>query len=162
MNTEQLGRLSAMYNAKRTAHVRDEKEAVLVIEREYRDDCTLGRAVMAIDGEVALECATLELPWQNNERRVSCIPEGTYVALRRHSPKYGWHWHLQDIEGRTWILIHWGNYTRDILGCILVGQEHRDIDGDGTPDVTNSRATMKALMDAHAGRRLTVEIRRAE
>ena len=36
-------------------------------------------------------CFTIELPWKNNEPRVSCIPEGRYQLTERESLKYGRH-----------------------------------------------------------------------
>ena len=92
-------------------------------------------------------CKTLELPWLENQRRVSCIPKGTYKVVKRHSAKYKNHFHITDVENRDWILIHHGNYYTDILGCILVGKSHTDINGDGLLDVTSSVATMKQLND---------------
>lgn len=44
------------------------------------------------------------------------------------------------VPGRTFILIHWGNYWRDTLGCILVGQGV-GVDGDGEPAVWSSQAS---------------------
>lgn len=88
---------------------------------------------------------TLELPWLDNARRISCVPVGKYIVNKRKSPKYGWHFHLQDVEGRTLILIHNANYVRQLAGCIAVGNSHTDIDGDGLRDVTSSKSTMKQL-----------------
>lgn len=53
---------------------------------------------------------------------------------------------IQNVPMRSNILIHVGNYTSDILGCILVGDSARDINNDGTIDVTNSKATMYKLL----------------
>ena len=88
---------------------------------------------------------TLELPWKDNEPRVSCIPAGRYDVVKRHSPKYGHHFHVLDVPNRSYILIHHGNYHRDTLGCILVGIGVKDINGDGELDVVNSKAAMKEL-----------------
>lgn len=96
-------------------------------------------------GQIVFECMTLELPWRNNERRVSCVPDGTYQCIKRTSPKYGHHWHLQDVPNRSLILIHSGNYNHHTLGCILVGKEFKDMNKDGLEDVTASVATMNEL-----------------
>jgi hypothetical protein len=106
---------------------------------------TLGEAVVLKDGKSVFSCKTLELPWLNNLSQKSCIPKGQYRVRKRRSPKYGDHFHIQDVLGREFILIHQGNYHTQILGCILVGQAHVDINGDGYRDVTNSVVTMKAL-----------------
>jgi hypothetical protein len=89
---------------------------------------------------------TLELPWRNNTRRVSCIPEGTYLVIIRSNHKYGLHFHVTQVPSRSYILIHHANYYSDLLGCIGVGQEHVDIDKDGLKDVNHSRRTMKILL----------------
>jgi hypothetical protein len=82
---------------------------------------------------------TLELPDKGNQRMVSRIPEGEYIVKKRYSPKYGDHFHVQNVEGRDHILIHHGNYASDIHGCILVGRSHIDINRDGNLDVTSSK-----------------------
>jgi hypothetical protein len=91
---------------------------------------------------------TLELPWKNNQRKISCVPKGTYKVVKRNSPKYGAHFHLLDVANRDFILIHHGNYFTDILGCILVGTGLKDINNDGQLDVTNSRLAMKSLNES--------------
>lgn len=106
---------------------------------------TLGEMVIEKAGKPVFRCKTLELAWKNNAQQVSCIPAGTYQVVKRHSPKYGYHFHIQNVPNRSWILIHHGNYHTDILGCVLVGQSHTDINGDGHRDVTNSKTTMVAL-----------------
>lgn len=103
--------------------------------------------VMSPNFEVLFRCYTLELPWRNNERRISCIPAGTYEITHRTSQRFGHHLHLQDVPGRTFILIHQGNFVSQIEGCILVGERRLDINGDGLADVTSSVATMRRLME---------------
>lgn len=72
-------------------------------------------------------CFTLELPWKNNERNVSCIPKGTYGVVRHNGAKYKNVWRLLDVPNRSGILIHAGNTKADIQGCILVGlKEYKD------------------------------------
>ena len=126
------------------------------IDRSYREKQTLGHAyIQDVDGNILFQFKTLELPWKNNLRNESCIPEGNYKAKIRFSKKYSRHLHIQDVEGRSLILIHWGNYAGslnprtgrpDIRGCILVGREHKDINNDGIADITNSKNTFKAIM----------------
>ena len=64
---------------------------------------------------------SLEPPWLNNRRNVSCIPDGTYRCLRHQSDKYGSVWALQGVPRRSGILIHAGNVVDDTQGCILLG-----------------------------------------
>ena len=58
----------------------------LVLHRtEYTDKETFG--VLFCAGTWV--CLTLELPWRDNARNVSCIPEGRYRLERRDSPSKG-------------------------------------------------------------------------
>ena len=64
-------------------------------------------------------CYTIELPWKNNEKRVSCIPVGKYFIRKRYSAKYKWHLELVDVPNRTYILIHPANNAqKELRGCI--------------------------------------------
>lgn len=84
-------------------------------------------------------CFTLELPWKNNERNVSCIPKGTYGVVPHNGTKYKNVWRLLDVPNRAGILIHTGNTKADIQGCILVGmREYKD-------GVLDSRIAMDKL-----------------
>ena len=112
---------------------------------ESNDFHTLGELIILDDGELLYKCKTLELPWLLNQKRISCIPLGTYTVQPRYSEKYHNHFHVMDIPNRDYILFHSGNYAKDTLGCILVGRAHVDIDGDGNKDVTSSSSTLKEL-----------------
>ena len=117
--------------------------ANITINTVVLDDCTIGALQCG-----KFRCFTLELPWINNANSISCIPSGTYDYVVHQSPSLGKVIHILDVEGRTWIYIHSGNFTRQILGCILVGTMIKDINGDGIPDVGNSKDAFNALMDA--------------
>lgn len=106
---------------------------------------TLGTMEVLKEGKFVYSCKTLELPWLGNAPQKSCIPTGTYKVVKRVSPKYGAHFHILNVPNRSYILIHHGNYHTDILGCVLVGQAHQDINGDGYRDVTSSKVTMAKL-----------------
>jgi len=75
-------------------------------------------------------CYSLELPWQNNQRNISCIPTGTYNVQIRVSPKYGRVYWITEVPDRSYILIHSGNWGGDVSkglkthtnGCILLGK----------------------------------------
>lgn len=103
------------------------------------------------DGNLVLDLFTLELPDLENKRRISCIPEGAYVMKKHHSPKFKQSFWLQDVPGRSEILIHAGNYHSQILGCILVGIGSADINGDGWKDVTSSKKAISKMYDELPG-----------
>lgn len=129
-------------------------KAVLVrLMRQSNDKQTCGRFLLLNwRGDLVFECAALELPWVGNLPNVSCIPKGCYSVSKLNSPKFGANtFGVHRVPGRSHILIHPGNFTRDIEGCILLGERFADIDNDGITDVTNSRATvnkLKALADS--------------
>ena len=73
---------------------------------------------------------TLERPWLNNQRGVSCIPLGRYFAKRHQSPKFGETFWLQDVPGRAEILFHKGNIDDDSHGCVLIGERFDPVNGE--------------------------------
>ncbi len=88
---------------------------------------------------------TLELPWRDNQAQVSCIPAGTYHAVRFHSPHFGVDlFQLTDVPGREAVEIHVGNLPVDVRGCIIVGQARGDVNGQ--PGIVRSRLAFAALM----------------
>lgn len=115
------------------------------IHRTDKPKCTIGSGYVKYGTKILYSFKTLELPWKNNERQISCIPKGLYTAKKHSSPKFGQSFWLQNVPGRSEILVHPGNYTSQILGCILPGDRHSDINGDGITDVTNSKKTMSEL-----------------
>jgi|TARA_R110000744_G_scaffold27017_1_gene66198 hypothetical protein len=62
--------------------------------------------------------------------------------IRHDSPKFGENvWMLEDVPGRSYILIHAGNTAKDVTGCIALGEGLR-VDADG---VTSSRKALSAF-----------------
>jgi hypothetical protein len=96
--------------------------------------------------EIQFMCRTLELPWKNNLKQKSCIPSGSYKVIKHQSPKFGKCFWVKDVTGRSEILIHPGNYNTQILGCVLVGDDLKDINKDWRLDVTNSKQTLEKLL----------------
>jgi len=126
---------------------------MIVIDRWYWPEFSLG--IFTIDN---FKCFSLELPDKNNEQDISCIPEGTYEYYARNSPSNGLVLELRAVPNRRYIQIHSGNFTRQILGCILVGDSIKYLDSDQIPDVTNSKATLKKVL-ALAGKSGKIKIR---
>lgn len=95
------------------------------LERVYLSDRTLGSLY---DGEEVI-AKTLELPWKNNSRKVSCIPEGVY-RVTKEPPKEGReyiYFRVHNVKGRDGILIHRGVKPMHSLGCILLGSRLADV-----------------------------------
>ena len=61
----------------------------------------------------------IELPWLENKRSFSCIPEGSYNLKPRFSEKFKHHLQLENVSDRSLILIHAANNAQNELkGCL--------------------------------------------
>lgn len=86
------------------------------------DEGTFGTLALAGGPELR----TVELPWRNNATGNSCIPKGTYRCAMAMSPSKGWVYAVQNVPGRSHILIHIANFAGDttkgwvsqLEGCI--------------------------------------------
>ena len=117
-----------------------------ILSRKYESDRTMG-GLFVMDGfNIVYKCKTLELKENGNQHNTSCIPEGTYDVVSYDSPTKGNCFHVLNVPDRDSILIHKGNFTKDTLGCILVGSGFVDIDADGTLDVIESTKTLTKLL----------------
>lgn len=104
------------------------------------------------DGSIEYIGKSLERGWRNNQNNISCVPEGTYTLKLEYSPKFKKDlWELYGVPNRSEIKFHAANYWKQLDGCIALGNKHLDIDGDGDPDVTSSRITMKKFHDSMTG-----------
>jgi hypothetical protein len=100
----------------------------------------------------SFHCQTIELPWRDNRRSVSCIPAGEYKVSIRISPRYGQVYHVKEVPQRSYILIHSGNWAGDkhkgyrtnVAGCILLGAKRGLLANQWA--VLNSRITVKRFM----------------
>jgi len=68
---------------------------------------------------------SMENPWKDNQKNVSCIPKGEYrtdIRPAEDSPSRDYdHLILRDVPERTYILWHIGNDATHTEGCILPG-----------------------------------------
>jgi len=112
-------------------------------------------------------CHMAELPWRDNLPNVSCIPAGEYRCVPRVSARYGRHYHLLGVPGRSMILIHSGNWAGDVVqgyrthsqGCLLAGRHVGVLDGQAA--VLASRAALSDLEAALGGGSFTLRIEEA-
>jgi hypothetical protein len=108
-------------------------------------------SVMKSDRQLFV-CKTLELPWNNNQSNVSCIPAGSYpckyTRSNRMSAEKGrdvFTYEVLNVPERAGIRIHAANYFSQLLGCIALGDANNDINRDSEPDVVHSVATVAAF-----------------
>ncbi len=98
-----------------------------ILERVYLPTRTLG-SIYSPDGKIV--CKTLELPWKENKKSVSCIPEGTYLTMLqppKADRKY-FYFRLPVVPGRSGILIHRGTNPTHSKGCILVASRFTNVE----------------------------------
>lgn len=116
------------------------------LKRVYLETETLGSIYNPLGD---LVCKTMELPWKENKRAISCIPEGIYRVVVQ-PPKEGRNYsyfRLPDVKGRSGILIHKITYVKDLKGCIGVGGAFQDLNGDTVPDMINSTKTLEIMVE---------------
>jgi hypothetical protein len=132
-----------------------------LLSRSYGEKQTTGCLSIYDEDTEVLQVKSLELPYLENHKDISCIPPGEYKCDRVTSKKFGICYLLNDVPNRSNIIIHVGNYASermlleraimrnvkkvDTLGCILVGLRHYDLNNDGALDVADSTRAMNAL-----------------
>lgn len=120
----------------------------VVLVRTYLEKETVGEMSVFNDlKELIYTCHTVELPDKQNQKKISCIPEGTYSVKREKSNshfKYV-HFSVLSVPNRSGILIHIANYVSQLMGCIAPGRDLVDMNGDRLPDVNYSNVVMKEL-----------------
>jgi hypothetical protein len=97
-------------------------KALIELVRTYDVDVTQGR-IYFNDVEI---CQSIELPWLHNVQGMSCIPEGEYRLLHRHTEKFGHHLIVDHVPDRKGILLHPANHAqKELRGCIAPVMEIR-------------------------------------
>lgn len=150
----------------------------IVRNKQVVNDTTFGKMFFTNErGETVEVGHTIELPWRNNARRISCIPCGEYELVEHNSAKFGSVvafvnpalkvWHMPtDIPrefsetGRSACLIHAANWGKELLGCVAVGKEVVDFGAPNGLGVSSSRPTLNELRAMWGMRRgLTAKIK---
>lgn len=125
----------------KTKTLTEDKGVSLVLIRDtFTKESIIGK--LYVDGEMF--CDTLELPYKDNQRRISSIPIGVYNVRLRYPRESGsrdyLHLLIQDVPNRDYILVHRGNKSSDSRGCVLVGLKRQQ------DFVSNSKLAMDLLM----------------
>lgn len=131
-----------------------------LLDRVYLPDRTLGSIYSPQGGII---CKTLELPWKDNQRSISCIPEGKYrVTKEKPIPKDDpatevdesggrifrsyWHFRLHKVPDRSGILIHRGVDPTHSQGCILVASRFKDVQTE-KPSLADSKPKLHWMVN---------------
>lgn len=130
---------------------------IKIVREQSADTGTPGILIVP---SIDWRCHTLELPWRNNEKGVSCIMADTYRCTVGSSPSlHRTVLRLEDRYGRTDCLIHNGNWAGDsakglfaqVHGCTLVGTGYAEVERpDGAPQfgIINSVKTLETFLAA--------------
>ena len=114
---------------------------VFKLERIFKGNrATLGKLTNPEHQEL---CKTLENPYIDNKRNVSCIPCGVYHCESFVGVVHKNVWEVKNVAGRTNILFHAGNTEKETQGCILVGKTYGFLEDDIA--VLNSKVTLDYL-----------------
>jgi hypothetical protein len=105
---------------------------VILIRTTENEQAIYGLLLVVDNGRMTFECKTIE-------NKVKSFPPGTYPIKYEWSPRFKQHlWELYKIPGRSEIKIHVANYYKDLEGCIALGLNHQDLNGDGINDLVSS------------------------
>jgi hypothetical protein len=137
----------------------------IILQRFIHDKVTFGKLLLDWIPDHK-DIYTIELPWNNNENGISCIPQGLYNLRVHNSAAHPNTFELLNVPNRTSILIHEGNFASfvnlssgmhkpDTEGCILVGLGIEE----ATPMITKSKLALQYLRDVIGQDNCSIEIK---
>lgn len=119
---------------------------------ETKENGTTGRLILP----EKISLATLELPFLDNKKNISCIPLGIYDIHQVLSPKFGRTYEIKNVPNRDSVLFHTGNKLQDSHGCILVGMRHFVSKGEDC--IADSRRAFSLLLSVLTSQAYELEI----
>ena len=126
------------------------KEFKTVIVREYLPEQTKGKLFVLNGCDKLLELVSLELPWKDNKKNISCILPGDYDLIKTTRSNGDPVFLVTNVPGRSEILFHIANFAAgkkiELQGCIAPGMKFSDINGDGFDDAKSSTEAMNLLL----------------
>lgn len=136
---------------------------------QFLANCTMGQ-ISLTDGTVIY---SLELPWKDNQKDISCVPPGVYNLIPYTSPKHDSTWYLENeslgVGGngaeRSFCEIHSANWASQLEGCIALGLQHSPMynpqEGEIVPAVEDSMLAINRIKNVLGigsnGNTLTIE-----
>lgn len=125
------------------------------LKRAWSDaKVTLG--ILRVLGSDHAPIYTLENPLRitNEDSR---IPASTYHCIPHNSAKYPNTYEVLGVPNRVGILLHWGNTEKDTTGCILLGLESGNLQGE--PAVLQSHAAFELFRNLIGQEGFYLEVR---
>lgn len=87
---------------------------------QHLPTATLG--TLTIEGVKTDPIYTLENPLRKTDKD-NRIPAGSYTCIPYSGTKYKDVYLVKDVPNRSAILLHYGNFESDTLGCVLLGNK---------------------------------------
>lgn len=141
----------------------------ITLKRTSSDDtCTRGLITL----EDGTQIYSLELPWRDNQKNISCVPPGIYKLIPYTSPKHDSTWYLENAElgvggagfEREFCEIHSANWASQLEGCIALGLDDKPMynaEGEVVPAVEQSVLAINRIKNVLGigsnGNTLTIE-----
>jgi len=128
----------------------------LELIRTYDPDGTNGELKLVV-------CNTIELPWLQNQRSISCIPEGRYELKKRFTKKHNHHLLVLNVKGRDRILIHPANDAKkELKGCIAPVTSHTGPGKGSQSRLANEKLKVLVLEALERNKRVFITIKSKE
>lgn len=120
----------------------------VTIHRRYFPNCTLGNLTAFVNSAIVFKCKTVEPPYKDNQRCVSCVKEGTFpVIMVNETDKYKHkHFLLLDVPGRDNIRIMSAQYVNQMSGCVCPTKHIHDMNRIGKIDIFDSLSALTDLV----------------
>ena len=134
------------------------KTPIITIIRDERSgyQC-LGTCHVQIKDLFKFKSDSIERGDNNNQARISCIPEGEYELILEYSNRFKKNlWEIKGVPNRSECKFHSANYSYQLNGCIALGQNRKDINEDGHKDVTSSKYTMNKFHKSLKGHKKAI------
>ena len=139
--------MQRLFNDEGSAH-RSSGATVRLRRAVLTDTYTLDE--LTVDGTnikgYALEPAGPSSEQDGSDKRVD---PGTYALVKHSGTHFQGVYELADVTGRHYILIHWGNFSENTVGCILPGSDFGQLfnpsNGETEFGVTGSKAFVQEL-----------------
>lgn len=114
---------------------------IKLVRVAYSEHGTFG---VLIENDIAF-AVTLERPWKNNKRGISCIPAANYICQRTDKATHKNVFEIMHVPNRSDILFHKGNIIDHSEGCILIGEQFGIL--RGIPAITHSGIGYNEFME---------------
>lgn len=117
-----------------------------IIQRTDEDTLQTTGELNCTDPSGNFFCDTLELPDLNNQHNISRIPAGTYTCKWTFSPRHKqFTYEITNVLNRSGIRFDISNWSKQLNGCVGVGNDFLDANAAGEIEIIHSHVTWDAF-----------------